>query len=193
MKTTILVLTFVCMIATACAFVNNVGSIVGKLMEGMWYTQTFRLVLSSGPFVCSERWISSKFSLGVVLLQSIADVSRAYPSRQTCDKTFSSSALNMALEGQSPQVRKNVMAAAVSAAAMPALASTLTALSATAIPAAVATQFAQAVWLPSAANDWRVLTAVFLAHWFVTNQILQQFPDESEIAAFKKAETKKRM
>lgn len=124
---------------------------------------------------------------------SFSDVSKPYPSRQTCDKISSSSALNMALEGQSPQVRKNVMAAAVSAAAMPALASTLTALSATAIPAAVATQFAQAVWLPSAANDWRVLTAVFLAHWFVTNQILQQFPDESEIAVFKKAETKKRM
>lgn len=98
----------------------------------------------------------------------------------------------MALEGQSPQVRKNVMAAAVSVAATPALASTLTALSTTAIPAAVATQFAQAVWLPSAANDWRVLAAVFSAHWFVTNLVLQQFPDENEVAAAK-AEMKKRM
>ena len=102
----------------------------------------------------------------------------------------------MALEGQSPQVRKNVMAAAVSAAAMPAIASTLTSLSATAIPAAVATQFAQATWLPSATNDWRVLTAVFFMHWFVTNLLLQQFPDVSEIAAAKSEmmeQTNKRM
>ena len=82
----------------------------------------------------------------------------------------------MALEGQSPAVRKNVMAAAVSAAAMPALSSTLTALSTTVIPAAAATQVAQAVWLPTNV-DWRVLTAIFCAHWFVTNLLLQQFPD----------------
>ena len=88
----------------------------------------------------------------------------------------------MALEKQSPQLRKNVMAAAVSAAAMPALLSTLTALSTTAIPAAIATQVAQATWLTAAGHDWRVASAVFVGHWFVTNLLLQQFPDVSELA-----------
>lgn len=90
----------------------------------------------------------------------------------------------MALERQSPQVRKNVMAAAVSAAAMPALMATL---STTAIPAALATQFTQAVWMQGADHhDWLVMTAVFGAHWFVTNLLLQQFPDVGEIAASQK-------
>lgn len=95
----------------------------------------------------------------------------------------------MALDNQSPAVRKNVMAAAVSAAAMPALASAVGGLATTAIPAAVATQLSQKfmVNLPSFANvdvyDWRVLTALFCAHWFVTNLLLQLFPDVSELPA----------
>ena len=84
----------------------------------------------------------------------------------------------MALERQSPQVRKNVMAAAVSAAAMPALMSTLSAASAV-IPAAVATQLVTTTVVP--VDDWRITTAVFGAHWFVTNLLLQQFPDAGEL------------
>ena len=96
----------------------------------------------------------------------------------------------MALEGQSPQVRKNVMAAAVSAAAMPALTSTLTAVLSTTVPAAVATQVAQVTWLPQHV-DWRVSTVVFLGHWFVTNLLLQQFPDVSELASINKKDVSK--
>eukprot|EP00522_Entomoneis_paludosa_P005978 CAMPEP_0172461168 /NCGR_PEP_ID=MMETSP1065-20121228/39575_1 /TAXON_ID=265537 /ORGANISM="Amphiprora paludosa, Strain CCMP125" /LENGTH=131 /DNA_ID=CAMNT_0013216407 /DNA_START=29 /DNA_END=424 /DNA_ORIENTATION=- len=93
----------------------------------------------------------------------------------------SDTSLNMALERQTPQVRKNVMAAAVSAAAMPAISTALTSLASTALPAALVTQGTSTFLLPSEwGQDPAVLGALFLGHWFVTNIVLQKFKDVGE-------------
>ena len=98
----------------------------------------------------------------------------------------------MALESQPPAFRKNVMAAAVSAAAMPALVGATSAavgsgLVATAVTGTVAF-FGGSV--PSFlgnfdVHDPRVLAALFVSHWIVTNYFLQKFPDRDEIQAMK--------
>lgn len=86
--------------------------------------------------------------------------------------------LHMALDNRSPELRKNVMAAAVSAAAMPALASwgvpILTSLAVT----------------TTVTNDPIVLGSLFVGHWAVTNSVLQKFPDENEIRQMKETATK---
>jgi len=91
--------------------------------------------------------------------------------------------LNMALENQSPQLRKNVMAATVSAFAMPTIAGTLsTTLATTAIPATLATSAGAATYLsPDLAKNPAVLGGLFLAHWFATNIVLQKFKDVKEL------------
>ena len=95
----------------------------------------------------------------------------------------SSTSLN-ALEGQSPQLRKNVMAATVSVFAMPTIATFLAPIAtvaATAIPAALATQ-STVQWLVNKgeASDPLLLGGIFVVHWFITNIVLQKFKDVGE-------------
>jgi len=85
----------------------------------------------------------------------------------------------MALENRSPAFRKNVMAAAVSAAAMPALAGTTAAIVSTAVAAAGTVGIGNQLL---SVNDPKVLGGLFLSHWFVTNYFLQKFPADDEKA-----------
>mmetsp|Transcript_26063 Transcript_26063/g.71774 ORF Transcript_26063/g.71774 Transcript_26063/m.71774 type:complete len:134 (-) Transcript_26063:252-653(-) len=125
---------------------------------------TFLALFASTTSAFVQRGVSSK--LGVNTFAPSTDTS-----------------LNMALENQSPQLRKNVMAATVSAFAMPTIAGTLsTTLATTAIPATLATSAGAATYLsPDLAKNPAVLGGLFLAHWFATNIVLQKFKDVKEL------------
>mmetsp|Transcript_3019 Transcript_3019/g.6395 ORF Transcript_3019/g.6395 Transcript_3019/m.6395 type:complete len:134 (+) Transcript_3019:172-573(+) len=126
----------------------------------------------------------------LTFLALFASTTSAFVQRDVSSKlgvnTFAPStdtSLNMALENQSPQLRKNVMAATVSAFAMPTIAGTLsTTLATTAIPATLATSAGAATYLsPDLAKNPAVLGGLFLAHWFATNIVLQKFKDVKEL------------